>query len=130
MVIMKNIFSVDELCVLISGSSRGIGQQVAHSFLENGAKVSLLSENEDELKIALQQLSSSFPNRVFGVVCDVRSAESCQNAIEQAVSDLGSLTTTICNAGVDRIKPLESYLESDWKFILDVNLQGAFFLGR
>jgi NAD(P)-dependent dehydrogenase (short-subunit alcohol dehydrogenase family) len=40
------------------------------------------------------------------------------------------LTTTICNAGVDRIKPIESYLESDWKFILEVNLQGACYLAQ
>ncbi len=127
---MNNIFSVKDLCVLISGSSRGIGLQLARGFLEHGAKVSILSENEEELKVALGELNSLFPNRVFGVVCDVRSFESCQNAVKKAVSDLGSLTTTICNAGVDRIKPIEAYLESDWNFILEVNLQGAFYLAQ
>lgn len=125
-----NIFNVDSLSVLISGSSRGIGWHLAQGFLEHGAKVTLLSENENELKSALEKLSSQFPNRVFGLVCDVRSFEACQNAVKQAVSDMGTLTTTICNAGVDRIKPIESYDESDWKFILEVNLQGAFSLAQ
>jgi NAD(P)-dependent dehydrogenase (short-subunit alcohol dehydrogenase family) len=127
---MENIFSVEDLCVLISGSSRGIGLSLAQGFLEQGAKVAILSENESELELALKQLNSRFPNRVSGVVCDVRSFKSCQNAVKKVVSDLGSLTTTICNAGVDRIKPIEEYLESDWKFILEVNLQGAFYLAQ
>lgn len=127
---MKNLFNVENLSVLISGSSRGIGLHVAKGFLENGAKVTILSENKKELEHELAQLVGRFPNHAFGVVCDVSSFESCQNAVKKAASDMGSLTTVICNAGVDRIKPIESYLESDWKFILEVNLQGAFALAQ
>lgn len=127
---VENIFSVKDLNVLISGSSRGIGLRLAEGFLEHGAKVSILSENAAELEQALKQLNSRFPDRAFGVVCDVRSFDSCQNAVKKVISDLGSLTTTICNAGVDRIKPIESYVESDWKFILEVNLQGAFNIAQ
>jgi len=126
----QDIFSVNDLCVLISGSSRGIGLSVARGFLERGAKVTISSEDASELKQALELLKSQFPNRVFGAVCDVRSFSACQNAVKQAVSEMGTLTTTICNAGVDRIKPVESYNESDWKFILEVNLQGAFSLAQ
>lgn len=127
---MKNIFKVESLCVMISGSSRGIGFSLAQGFLEHGAKVSILSEDENELESALQQLRSRFSAKVTGVVCDVKSSEACQNAVKKTISDLGSLTTTICNAGVDRIKPVEDYSETDWKYILDVNLQGAFFIAQ
>ncbi len=123
---MNNLFDVHDLCVLISGSSRGIGFELAKGFLEQGAKVIISSENKSELNQALQQLNDQYRNRVSSVVCDVRSFESCQNAVKKAASDLGSLTTTICNAGVDIIQPIENYSETDWKFILDVNLQGAF----
>lgn len=127
---MKNIFDVKDLSVLVSGSSRGIGLQIARGFLEYGAKVSILSENKEELNQAFSQLNSDFPGRIFGVVCDVRSMQSCQEAISKVVTAQGDLTTTICNAGVDRIKPVESYLESDWEFILEVNLNGAFYIAQ
>lgn len=127
---IKNIFDVKDLSVLVSGSSRGIGLQIARGFLEYGAKVTILSENEEELGQAFNQLNSDFPNRAFCVVCDVRSIQSCQEAVSKVVEAQGGLTTMICNAGVDRIKPVESYLESDWKFILEVNLNGAFYMAQ
>src|SRR3569833_1439029 len=127
---MENLFSVKERVVLISGSSRGIGFELARGFLDQGAKVSILSENADELSRALEELQRSFSARVYGVVCDVRSFDACQNAVQKTVAQFGSLTSVVCNAGVDRFKPLESYSESDWKFILEINLQGAFSIAQ
>jgi NAD(P)-dependent dehydrogenase (short-subunit alcohol dehydrogenase family) len=127
---MENLFSVKESIVLISGSSRGIGLELARGFLEQGGQVSILSENKDELSFALKELSTTFPGRVYGVVCDVRSFDACQEAVQKTVAHFGSLTSVICNAGVDRIKPVESYSEADWKFILEINLQGAFSIAQ
>lgn len=127
---MNNLFDIRNLKVLISGASRGIGLNVARGFLEHGATVAILSENKEELRLAVEQLSHSFSGKVFGIDCDVRSVDSCQAAIADTVAKLGSLTTVICNAGVDRIKSIESYQEADWKFILEVNLQGAFFIAQ
>lgn len=127
---MKNLFSVKESIVLITGSSRGIGLQLAHGFLEHGAKVSILSENEEELVLALRAIKSRFTDRVHSIVCDVRSFDACKEAVRETVANFGSLTSVICNAGVDRIKHIESYSESDWKFILEVNLQGAFSMAQ
>lgn len=127
---MNTLFNVKDLSVLVSGSSRGIGLKIARGFLEHGAKVSILSENKDELEEALSKLEADFPGRAFGVVCDVRSMPSCHEAVSKVIAKQGGLTTTICNAGVDRIKPVEDYLESDWEFILGVNLSGAFYMAQ
>lgn len=127
---MEDLFSVKESAVLISGSSRGIGLELARGFLDQGAKVSILSENGEELSLALKELQRAFSDRVYGVVCDVRSFHACQEAVQKSVAHFGSLTSVICNAGVDKIKPLESYSESDWKFILEINLQGAFSIAQ
>lgn len=127
---MQNLFSVRETVVLITGSSRGIGLQLARGFLDQGAKVSILSENERELLAALRELQEIFSDRVYGVVCDVRSFDACQEAVQKTVIYFGTLTAVICNAGVDRIKPVESYSASDWNFILEINLQGAFSIAQ
>ena len=70
---MTNLFSVKESVVLISGSSRGIGLELARGFLEQEAKVSILSENAEELSDALEELQKTYSDRVYGVFCDVRS---------------------------------------------------------
>jgi NAD(P)-dependent dehydrogenase (short-subunit alcohol dehydrogenase family) len=127
---MENLFSVKESVVLISGSSRGIGFELALGFLDQGAKVAILSENAGELAQALKDLQETFSDQVYGVVCDVRFFDACQEAVQKTVAHFGSLTSVICNAGVDRIKPVESYSESDWKFILEINLQGAFSIAQ
>lgn len=125
-----NPFDVSNNVILISGSSRGIGLEVAKGFLQSGAKVTISGNDEAELNETYKELHASYKDKVHYVKCDVRSENECKQAIELTVGHFGKLDTIICNAGVDRIKEIAEYTEGDWDFIVDINLKGAFFFAQ
>jgi NADP-dependent 3-hydroxy acid dehydrogenase YdfG len=52
---VKDLFSVENKVVCISGSSRGLGKTIAQGFAERGAKVMISSWNPDELANTQQE---------------------------------------------------------------------------
>lgn len=80
---------------LITGGSSGIGKAVAKRFLEEGAKVSVLSRDEDQLAAMLQE----FP-AVLAIAGDVRDSAVHRDAVEQTVAEFGALDILVPNAGI------------------------------
>lgn len=124
-----SIFNVDGQVVCIAGSSRGLGKGLAQAFAEQGAKVVISSWSESELREAEAELRGLGLD-VTGVVTDVADPEACNDLVRQTVETYGRIDTMICNAGIDKIKPAESYLHAEWDNILDVNLRGAYFCAK
>ena len=126
---VQNIFSVEDQVVCISGASRGLGKGLARMFAERGAHVVIASWDSTELASAQAELAAEGLT-VSSVVADVSSPASCQSLVEQTVAKFGRIDTMICNAGIDKIKPAETYEEDEWDRILDVNLKGAYFCSK
>lgn len=125
----KDIFSVADQVVCISGASRGLGKGLARMFAERGARVVIGSWDAAELDAASAELAQDGLN-VRTVVADVSDPDDCARLVEATVTGFGRIDTMICNAGIDRIKPAESYESDEWDRILDVNLKGAYFCAK
>lgn len=111
---VKDLFSVENKVVCISGSSRGLGKAIAQGFAERGAKVIVSSWNRDELENTRQEFESH-GLAVESVVLDVRNQADCQRFVAAALERHGTLDVMICNAGTDIIKPAEQYEADKWK---------------
>jgi NAD(P)-dependent dehydrogenase (short-subunit alcohol dehydrogenase family) len=123
---VKDLFSVENKVVCISGSSRGLGKAIAQGFAERGAKVIISSWDREELENTRQEFNSC-GLAVESVVLDVRNQVDCQRFVSTALEQYGTLDVMICNAGTDIIKPAEQYAENEWDKILDINLRGYYF---
>ena len=123
---VKDLFSVENKVVCISGSSRGLGKALAQGFAERGAKVVISSWNSEELA-ATQQEFERQGLAVESVVLDVRNQADCQHFVTTAIQTYGALDVMVCNAGIDIIKPAEQYTENEWDKIIDINLRGYYF---
>ncbi|NEQ18700.1 MAG: SDR family oxidoreductase [Microcoleus sp. SIO2G3] len=126
---VKDLFSVENKVVCISGSSRGLGKTIAQGFAERGAKVIISSWDSEELENTRQEFKS-YGLAVESVVLDVRNQADCQRFISTAIERQGTLDVMICNAGTDIIKPAEQYAENEWDKILDINLRGYYFCAQ
>lgn len=110
--------------VFITGAGRGLGNATAQSLAHNGAHVFVtgLPSEEKELK----QLAKECGDSSAWAICDVRSIEQVQSAMEQANSCMGGIDDVICNAGVARQMVID-----DPKFLdelavtLAVNITGS-----
>lgn len=125
----KDLFSVENKVVCISGSSRGLGKAIAQGFAERGAKVLISSWDSEELDSAEQEFLEQ-GLAVESVVLDVRNQSDCQRFVSTAIERHGTLDVMVCNAGTDIIKPAEKYKENEWDKILDINLRGYYFCAQ
>jgi NAD(P)-dependent dehydrogenase (short-subunit alcohol dehydrogenase family) len=125
----------DKVCIVTGAASlRGIGYATAELFAEHGAKVVVadLAMNE---KVATDIRTSidrkvSRPADLHGVRCDIGSFDDCKTVFESAVSRFGRVDCLVNCAAVVKSQPFLAISETDYDFVVDVNLKGAFNLGR
>jgi NAD(P)-dependent dehydrogenase (short-subunit alcohol dehydrogenase family) len=126
---MDNLFSVNDLVVLVSGGSRGIGKAIAAGFAQRGAKVIITGRQQETLAATAREISTG-KHPVEVLVSDVGEAEKAGEVVEQAVSKFGRIDSLINVAGVNVRKRVEAYTLDEYDFIMNINLRGAFFLSQ
>jgi len=84
--------------VLITGGGSGIGRAVAERFLTEGASVTILGRDKDQLDDVVS--SAADPSRIHTVTADVRDSEALHRAVAETVGRFGKLDTLVANAGV------------------------------
>jgi NAD(P)-dependent dehydrogenase (short-subunit alcohol dehydrogenase family) len=103
--------------VLITGASRGIGLACAHAFIQEGARVSLVSRNEDLLTRASQELMHASPgaiDRVYHCSADLRTPEEALRALNAAESHFGPVEILVNSAGAAQRTPHEALTAEAW----------------
>ena len=86
--------------VLITGSSRGIGKEIAVGFLKEGAMVFLISRAWDGLTKAESELRKIYSaNMVESCVCDCKSPESLHALGKKIQSVWGGVDVLVVNVG-------------------------------
>lgn len=108
--------------VLITGGSKGIGLACAVVFLEEGAKVSLVSRDSANLDQARNTLLKKFPNaheRIAVIPADLRNAESAVSALDQAERALGDLDILVNSAGAAKRTAAPDLTPEVWRNAMD-----------
>jgi|TARA_B100000959_G_scaffold287526_2_gene373564 3-oxoacyl-[acyl-carrier protein] reductase len=112
--------------VVVTGAGRGIGQAVAAAFAREGAKVAVLSRNEQSCGQSASAINEDYPEAAKSYAVDVSDHDAMQECGKKIVADLGSVNILINNAGITRDGLLLRMSDEDWDAVLDTNLKGAF----
>jgi len=115
--------------VLITGASRGIGQETAIRFAKAGAHVVIVARKQETLDETKEGILAAKPDaQVLTFVADVTDADRAQAAIAAAVKQFGRLDVLLANAGA--LRPMDKgFVEKDpkgWWNAFEVNLRGAY----
>ncbi|WP_433213047.1 3-(cis-5,6-dihydroxycyclohexa-1,3-dien-1-yl)propanoate dehydrogenase [Microtetraspora malaysiensis] len=89
---------LDGYVALVTGGGSGIGRAVAERYLAEGAAVTVLGRDLDQLEEVVR--SSADPSRMHAVEADVRSSAQLHEAVAQTVERFGKLDVLVANAGV------------------------------
>ncbi|CAI1620073.1 3-oxoacyl-[acyl-carrier-protein] reductase FabG [Serratia entomophila] len=111
---------------LITGSSRGLGQQLAQTVLAAGHRLVATARQPQQL----QALADRYGDRVVTVALDVTDAAAAQRAVQTAVERFGRLDVLVNNAGYGNIAPVEEADEADFRAQIDTNFYGVFNVTR
>lgn len=115
--------------VVITGGSRGLGLELARLFADEGARVTLLARDEEELDRAVRTLTSELTDpEVQGLVCDVSQKEEVDQVIDEVLEKWGTVDVLLNNAGIIVGGPVESITRKDVEDAMDVHLWGAYNL--
>lgn len=107
--------NVSNEVVIVTGANRGLGAQLVHASLENGARKIYAAARD------ITSLPDFQDNRVIPLELDVIKAESVQQAAVQAQD----VTLLVNNAGVLSFGDILSVTEADIRHNLEVNFFGT-----
>ncbi len=115
--------STQQNTALITGSSSGIGFDVARAFLERGSNVVLNGRNPGKLKAAASELGH--PDRVAAVPGSIADQATGDAMVRAALERFGSVDVLVNNAGTFGVKPFVDVTEEELDGYLSGNLKGT-----
>ena len=115
--------------VVITGSARGLGFNMARFFREYGYNVVISDLREENLIKAKEELEKRVSiGRIVYKVCNVSKLEELQQLMSFAIAEFNSVDIWINNAGVNQPqKAIWELSESEINTIIDVDLKGAIY---
>ncbi|NRB54412.1 MAG: SDR family oxidoreductase [Salinicola sp.] len=112
---------------LVTGGSRNIGRSVAIELARQGADVAVVARGDGESMQSTLAAIEAAGQQALGVVADVANPGSIRAAVAQLDHRFGRLDCLACCAAVRPHKPLEQITPQDWREVMGVNLDGAFY---
>jgi short-subunit dehydrogenase len=122
--------SSENLVVVITGASSGIGRATAHAFARKGASVVLAARREHPLgEVALECEQLGAPRALIAPV-DVGHEASVRELARRTVEELGRIDVWVNNAGVTAIGKVEETPVEVERRVIETNLLGTIYGSR
>ncbi|EGV65452.1 NAD(P)-dependent, short-chain alcohol dehydrogenase [Yamadazyma tenuis] len=126
-----SLFSLKGKVSLITGGSRGIGLAAAIGLAEAGSDVAITYNSSSPSYV--KELESQFKN--LGVMfktyrCNVAIKADNDKCVAQVLNDFGRLDVVVPNAGICIHVPAEENTEEQYREVMGVNLDGAYFTAQ
>jgi NADP-dependent 3-hydroxy acid dehydrogenase YdfG len=106
---------------VVTGGASGIGEAIVRRLLAEGASVVAGDVNTDRLELLGKELGEAF----HGVRADVRAEEDVTRLVAET-GRFGPLDVAFNVAGLGKGSAIIEHSTDDWKFVLDVCLNGVF----
>jgi 3-oxoacyl-[acyl-carrier protein] reductase len=123
---VSNLINLNDKKVLITGSSRGIGAEIAKKMAALGAEVII---NYAHSKTSAEEVKSEIEaagGKAHLLQADVSDIDQAAELVKTSYKKMGGLDVLVNNPGITRDKLLMRMKEEDWDQVLDINLKGVF----
>ncbi|GAA0230965.1 3-oxoacyl-[acyl-carrier protein] reductase [Clostridioides mangenotii] len=117
---------IQKKTVLITGSSRGIGSNMAEKFAREGYNVLI---NYNKSKDKAKELQTRLEGEGLSVKtfkADVSKRDEVESMFEYCLKEFGDLDVLVNNAGVAKGMLFTDISDEDWDNLMNVNLKGVF----
>jgi 3-oxoacyl-[acyl-carrier protein] reductase len=118
---------LDSQIALVTGSSRGIGAEIARLFAQEGAAVALHGRDTDALDKIRDEIAEA-GGRAITVIADITRFDDIERARCAIEDGLGPVDLLVANAGASLTPPapLEDIPEDGWRASVEANLTATF----
>ena len=112
---------------VITGGAQGLGFAIARRIAASGARVALWDVDAAELQRAVAELGEA----ACAVAVDITDPQAVVDAVARTEAESGPISILVNSAGIAGPNhALDDYPLDDWKRVIDINLNGAFYVNR
>jgi citronellol/citronellal dehydrogenase len=128
--------SIKGKTLFISGGSRGIGLAIALRAARDGANVIIAAKTAEPhpklpgtIYTAAEEIEQA-GGKALAVVCDIRSEEAVENAVQQGVARFGGIDICINNASAISLESTLATSMRRFDLMHQVNTRGTFLVSK
>jgi NAD(P)-dependent dehydrogenase (short-subunit alcohol dehydrogenase family) len=122
-------FRLDHRVAIVTGASSGLGVGFALALAEAGADVALAARRVDRLADVAAAVAST-GRRAITHGTDVSRPEDCTALVEATMAAFGRVDVLVNNAGVSTAAPATREDPDEFRRVVDVNLNGAYWMAQ
>lgn len=123
---MQNLFDITGKVALVTGGSRGIGAMIAEGFVANGVKTYISARKAEACDETAARLSEI--GECISLPADLSTTEGIESLAHELRERERQLDILVNNAGATWGEPIETFPESAWDKVMDINTKSPFFL--
>lgn len=125
-----DLINLNNKVAVVTGASRGLGQDFAVALAEAGAHLCITSRHGGELEQTSDQIKK-LGREVLALESDINDETQIVSMIGETVRKFGRIDILVNNAASMRIdKSPEDTTQADWKSVMDPNVTGVFLCSR
>ncbi len=123
---------MEKKVALVTGSSRGIGKEIAIKFAKDGYNIVInyTSQRSEEEANKVSEEAKGYGVEAVCVQCNVTNADEVANMMKIVKDTFGRIDVLVNNAGITKDKLLGMMKEDDFDAVINVNLKGAFLVSK
>ncbi|MEH1853314.1 MAG: 3-oxoacyl-ACP reductase family protein [Nostoc sp.] len=113
---------------IVTGSSRGIGKEIAIKLAQEGAKVVVnYSRSPEKAEEVVNQIKQQ-GGEATAIQADMNQVDQIQQLVTSSVEKYGQLDILVSNAGIEHFGKLEEITPQDFERVFSVNVAGQLFV--
>ncbi len=126
------LFDLTGKVALITGSTKGIGEAIAHRMAEHGAKVVVSSRKADACEKVAADINKERGAKVaFPIPCNINYKEQLQHLVDETRKQLGKIDILVCNAALNpAYGPMSKIPDDAFDKILGANIRSNHWLAQ
>lgn len=118
--------NLENKIAMVTGACGVLGEAIVRRYINLGMRVVVLDINHTKL----QQLASELGENILPLELDVSDHEAVETVYKQVQQHWGDVDILVNNAGIlSNNKAVETSVE-EWRRVMSINLDGAFYLSR
>ncbi|MEK9658013.1 MAG: 3-oxoacyl-[acyl-carrier-protein] reductase [bacterium] len=114
--------------IVVTGSTRGIGYEIAKKFANENAEVIISGTTEEKCNEAKNKLEKESGKAISAIPLNLADKQNCKAFIETIIEKHKKIDVLINNAGITKDNLLVRMTEEQWTDVINCNLNGCFLL--
>ena len=123
------MFNLKNRVVVITGSSSGLGKQMAYAFAKQGANLVLLARRIEKLNELSQEIKALGVD-ALAIKCDVTKPNEIEESAKKVKEYYGKVDILVNCAGSAKNNGVLNMTDEEWNFTIDTDLNSIFYVTR